>query len=181
MLSRTNTILVATDFSEAAELALQSAMELAQLWHCSLELLHVISEPAIVDMAPGGILPIPADLSQIIAGQKALLEETASRVRQLGILCRSSTATGKPHKEIIDHALKVEAGLIVMGTHEHRGLDVVLSNHVAEKVLHRAPCPMLLVPVLPTSSLESNLDEAEEPVAPAVLGEPADARASRAE
>jgi len=171
MLAGTNTILVPTDFSDAAELALQAALELARLWGSAVEILHVNEEAPFMDMTPSGILPIPLNRAQTIAGQKELLEETADRVRKSGIICRASATRGKPHQEIIDHAHKVGAGLIAMGTHERSGLGRVLSNHVAEKVLQRAPCPVLVVPLVPAEEAQTNVEEIEdqEPILAPVL------------
>ena len=169
MLTGTNTILVPTDFSDAAELALQAALELARIWGSSLEILHVHEDALFMDMTPGGILPVPVDRTQSIAGHKELLEETAGRVRKAGVICHTCTATGKTHSEIIDHAHKVGAGLIAMGTHEHRGLGGVLSKHVAEKVLHRAPCPVLVVPLVPTGEAQANIEDVEESEEPSPI------------
>ena len=168
MLTGTNTILVPTDFSDAAELALQAALELARIWGSALEILHVNEDAVFMDMTPGGVLPVPINRTQALAGQKELLEETASRVRESGVICRTSTSSGKAHTEIVDHAHRVGAGLIAMGTHEHRGLGGVLSKHVAEKVLHRAPCPVLVVPFLPVGEAQAQTDfeSSEDPESP---------------
>ena len=61
--------------------------------------------------------------------------------------------------EIIDHAHRVGAGLIAMGTHEHGGLIGALSKHVAEKVLQRAFCPVLVVPLVPAGEAQTNVEE----------------------
>ncbi len=170
MLIETSTILVPTDFSDAAELALQAALELARVWGSAVEILHVHEDSAFMDMTPGGILSVPVDRTQAIAGQKELLEEAAGRIRQSGVICRTSTTNGKPHAEIIDHAHKVGAGLIAMGTHEHHGLSGVLSKHVAEKVIHRAPCPVLVVPLLPEGEAQTQTDRDEDESARSTLG-----------
>jgi len=161
MLTETTTILVPTDFSDASELALQAAIELARTWGSALEILHVNEEALFMDMTPGGILPVPVNRTHAIAGQKQLLEETTNRVRKSGVRCSASTTNGKPHSEIVDHAQRVGAGLIAIGFHEHHGLGAVLARHVAEKVLQRAPCPVLVVPLLPVGAARAVLDETE--------------------
>lgn len=147
-LSATNTILVPTDFSDAADQALNAAIELARMWNASIELLHVSVDPTFVAMPPGSILPIPVNLTESVAKENEQLAATAARVRRYGIDCSTSTASGRTHVEIIEHAVKVAAGLIAMGTHEHHGISHSLLGTVAEKVLRHAPCPVLVIPLL---------------------------------
>jgi nucleotide-binding universal stress UspA family protein len=49
---------------------------------------------------------------------------------------------------IIDTA-RDDYDVIVMATHGRTGFAKVLMGSVAESVLHKAPCPVLLVPVHP--------------------------------
>jgi nucleotide-binding universal stress UspA family protein len=162
MLAGTNTILVPTDFSDAAELALQAALELARLWGSSIDILHVNEDALFLDVPAGAILPAPTDQAQTVASQAKLLEKTADRIRKSGVVCCTSTTSGKPHSEIIDHAHRVGAGLIAMGAREQSGLSRVLSKHVAEKVLQRAPCPVLVVPYVPAGEAQTNVEELED-------------------
>ena len=50
-----------------------------------------------------------------------------------------------PFTEIIRFAKDKDIDLIVMGTHGHTGLAHVLLGSVAEKVVRKAPCPVLTV------------------------------------
>ena len=54
-------------------------------------------------------------------------------------------AAGLPFMEIIKAAKEQKADMIVMGTHGRTGLEHVLMGSVAEKVVRRAPCPVLTV------------------------------------
>lgn len=148
LLAATRIILVPTDFSDASDLALNAAVELARTWGAAIELLHVSVDPTFVPMPPGSILPIPVDLTDAVATQNHQLEEVAARVRRHSIDCTTSTSSGRTHVEIVDQAIKIDAGLIVMGTHEHHGISSTLLGSVAEKVLRHAPCPVLVIPLL---------------------------------
>ncbi len=148
LVAGTKTILVPTDFSETSEQALKAAMELAEIWRSAIELLHVNVDPTFVDMAPGGIIPVPVDLTEFNERKKELLEAAAGRVRRAGLSCTTATTNGRAHNEIIEYAAKVGAGLIVMGNHEHKGIGGVLLGNVAEKVVRHAPCPVLIIPLL---------------------------------
>ena len=52
---------------------------------------------------------------------------------------------GEPSREIVRLADEQDAGLIVMSTHGHTGLKRVLSGSVTERVVRRAPCPVLVI------------------------------------
>ena len=50
-----------------------------------------------------------------------------------------------PVEEIVDYAKEKNIDLIVMGTHGRGWLAHVLMGSVAEKVVRKAPCPVLTV------------------------------------
>ena len=52
---------------------------------------------------------------------------------------------GAPFAEIVRYAREKDVDLIVMGTHGHTGLAHVLVGSVTEKVVRKAPCPVLTV------------------------------------
>ena len=147
-LSRKDVILVATDFSEAAQLALDAAAELAGLVGASMEILHVGVESPIVITPPDSVIPVPVDLSATIAADTALLQSAVASVRERGVSCTCSTTTGRPEAEIVERASTIGAELIVLGTHEHSGISRLLVGSVAELVLRHAPCPVLVVPAV---------------------------------
>jgi universal stress protein A len=130
-------ILVPTDFSDAAGGALRTAMGMARTFQASIGLFHVT---ATVAMIP--------DLSQRVQEH---LDEEAKRVRAEGITCETGFAEGTPHTEIVRRAQDLGVDLIVMGTHGHGGLTHAVLGSVTERVLHRAHCPVLVVPVRPAS------------------------------
>jgi nucleotide-binding universal stress UspA family protein len=57
-----------------------------------------------------------------------------------------AAVAGEPAATIVDQALSIPADLLVMGTHGRSGFDRLLLGSVTEKVLHKAPCPILTVP-----------------------------------
>ena len=62
--------------------------------------------------------------------------------------------TGDPVTRILAVAQAFECDLIVMGTHGRTGLTHLLMGSVAERVMRRAPCPLLTVKIpLPGISL----------------------------
>ena len=52
---------------------------------------------------------------------------------------------GRPFMEIINYAGKHRADLIVIATHGRGGLTRALLGSTTDKVVHKAPCPVLVV------------------------------------
>lgn len=138
-------IVVATDFSAEATLAVERAAQLAQEWHCPLNLLHVFN-PFTWEHA-GHLLPDillrrdPAAQSEISLTQ--LHNEFAGRVglNEVSI----SLKTGRASAVIAEHAGSVAAGLIVIGIRGEGIVHELALGGTAVKVLRRSPCPVLAV------------------------------------
>jgi nucleotide-binding universal stress UspA family protein len=62
-----------------------------------------------------------------------------------GVACEGVVVQGRPAPSIAQYALESAADLIVMGTHGHGGFERLLLGSVTEKVLRKAPCPVLTV------------------------------------
>jgi nucleotide-binding universal stress UspA family protein len=140
-------ILVPTDFSPSSEPALLFAVELARAVGASLTLLHVYNATPYEipeGMPVSGILNIDG----VIAEFRKLLEATKSRAEQAGA-ARVDTALmqGVAYAEITRLAEQRGYGLIVMGTHGRTGFAHMLLGSIAEKVVRKAPCPVVTVPL----------------------------------
>jgi nucleotide-binding universal stress UspA family protein len=137
-------ILVPTDFSETSEAAYTIAIELAQRFSAEILLLHVHHVPAY--MFPDGVAPLSPDLfDEVERSLAAELERQAGRARAAGCTVKTRSRLGVAHAEILREAEESHIDLVVMGTHGRTGLPHVLLGSVAEKVLRRAPCPVLTV------------------------------------
>jgi len=77
------------------------------------------------------------------------LEETRQRLDgpDLKFPVEICLSRGDASDEIVRQAEELECGLIVMGTHGRTGLGKLLMGNVAESVLPRAHCPVLVVKV----------------------------------
>lgn len=139
-------ILVPTDFSEPARLALAAAVQLAKRFGAAIDVLHVDLDPALVLPPPGDIIAMPIAVESALAGAADQLQRTVEEVRAADVPCTSASESGRTHTAIVEHAARIGAGLIVMGSHGRHGFGHLLLGSVAEKVVEHAPCAVLVVP-----------------------------------
>jgi universal stress protein A len=138
-------ILTAIDFSENAECAFDYALTLARQFNAELTIIHVINEP--VDLRGFYVPHISFEqLEKEIEESAVKMMETFCSAR-LGDFTNYKTAivTGIPYEEITATAEKIDASLIVIGTHGRTGLDRILFGSTAERVVRSASCPVLTV------------------------------------
>ena len=136
-------ILVPTDFSESARHALLYGQSFAKEYGAELLLLHVV-ENLTVGYA-SDLFPVPmAEVFEEISGYaKAELKKLGDEARGKGLNVRELVIQGKPSAEIVRVAQEETADIIVLGTHGKGMLDKALFGSTAERVIRRAPCPVL--------------------------------------
>jgi nucleotide-binding universal stress UspA family protein len=137
-------IVCPTDFSERAAPAERQAVRLAKALATELVLVHVGTEAPL--WREGFYTP---DVRAVFEAQRKWAADTlAARVVALtaeGIATRAVVRVGLPWEEIVRLAAEEHADMIVMGTQGRTGLDRLLLGSVAERVIRRAPCPVLTV------------------------------------
>jgi len=111
-----------------------------------VHLLHVVQDlavfiPDMITVAP----PIMPTLEQLTAAVQTAFERVLKDQRLAGLKVQTAVREGAPFYEIVRFARELDVDLIVMGTHGHRGLAHVLLGSVTEKVVRKAPCPVLTV------------------------------------
>jgi nucleotide-binding universal stress UspA family protein len=138
-------LLVPTDFSDSARQAFRYGLSFAKEYQAELVLLHVV-ENLTVGYA-SDLFPVPmAEVFQEISGYaKAELAKLAEEARQRGVRVSELVVQGKPSAEIIRHAAENDVDIIVLGTHGKGMLDQALFGSTTERVVRRAPCPVLSV------------------------------------
>ncbi len=138
-------ILVPTDFSEFADRAVEHSVGLARTVKAEIVFLHAFVRP-MVPALPAGERALRQYLDESLEAVNEQLESLARR--QEGVSCRAITTEGRPADEIVSVASSEACDLICMSTHGHGGLAHVLLGSVAERVIHRAPCPVLVIRVM---------------------------------
>jgi universal stress protein A len=138
------TILVPTDFSECSEQALAYGRAMAATFGATLHLLHVVQDPYT---QPWAAEAFPAPLGDMLAQwqeqARVRLEGLVPDGERAGVLV--AVQVGGPFQEIVAYAEAQHIDLIVIGTHGRGPLGHMLLGSVAEKVVRRAPCPVLTV------------------------------------
>lgn len=133
-------ILHPTDFSEYSAAAMELAEALARRYGARIWIAHVAPPEEILHGAYFGAPPPPReDLATI--EKKLYAIKPADRTIPVGY----ALLRGDPADEIVRLARRENCDLIVMGTHGRSGLQRVLVGSVAERVLRRAPCPVLTI------------------------------------
>ena len=139
-------ILVPFDFSEPCEVALKSALGLAKNTGAEIELLHVYDAPTQA-FGKGLIVSSEEAVAELEKFVCDKLEARAQRIaKKCGNKVRHSARQGNAHVEIVKYAHKKRVDMIVIGTHGRSGFDYAVLGSVAERVVQRAPCPVLVVP-----------------------------------
>ena len=137
-------ILVPTDFSDCSTEALKYARALAQTFGSTLHVLHVVQDPYTQPWAAEAFAAPIGDLLVEWEAQarKRMLESIPEAER--GHVTVNSVI-GSPFLEILRFAQERSIDLIVIGTHGRGPLGHMLLGSVAERVVRRAPCPVLTV------------------------------------
>jgi len=123
-------ILLATDGSEASQLAAEEALSMST--HCSrLEDIYILS-----------VATKESELEE--AEQMANLICEKAKIQETGAVCTPIATIGRPSEVIVATALDKNVDMILIGGHG-KGLSKLLMGHVTEKVIGRAHCAVLVV------------------------------------
>ena len=153
-------ILVPTDFSETSEAAVKYGVALTRAFNAQLYLLHVVVrhdldviverqravETLLAEMPATKSPPDLDESTQHAAREllgKMLTTQEQQDLRVEYVL--HAAGLGGPYIEIVRCAKERDIDLIVMGTHGRGFVAHMLMGSVAEKVVRKAPCPVLTV------------------------------------
>lgn len=138
-------ILVATDFSETAALALDRALELAASHESEIALVHVM-QADLPPLAAPEMIVVPPNFEEMLREAcVAGLSQAAARVRDAGLRVSTHLEQGRAAKQIAACADAIAADLIMLGTRGNTGFKRLLLGSVAEEVVRIADQPVLTV------------------------------------
>lgn len=136
-------LLLPVDFSEPSLKATEYALTLARKFEATLHLLHVIEDP-VVYLPMYESYPVPTR-QQFETYAQTRLENWIPEKDAEGLKIEFAWRHGRPHVEIVEFAEDSGIDLIVLGTHGRGMAAHLLLGNVAEKVVRKAPCPVLTV------------------------------------
>lgn len=161
-MKRYDTILVATELTEASQQTLEYAFDTARTHGSKLIIVHVIQgslgdrylpdncEKYSETMDAYWLDPYTMSLlsrRQELSGERE--ENRAYLENQVPFDLKEQTevliSIGDPVSEIIATASQVKANILIVGTHQRKGLSRVVQGSVAEKLVRKALCPVLVV------------------------------------
>jgi nucleotide-binding universal stress UspA family protein len=139
-------ILVPTDFSEHSKNALRYAAAFADKFGAEVFLLHVFQDLAIFQPDAVTVAPqAPPPIEQMLAAARTALERSIQEGPCAAVKVHPEVSEGSTFEEIVRFAKEKDIDLIIMGTHGRGWLAHVLLGSVTEKVVRKAPCPVLTV------------------------------------
>lgn len=140
-------ILFPTDFSELSLHALTYARQLAATFEAQIHCLHVVDEGYLYWSAMGPeSAPIGPAVEDLMSYAETHLERFADEhLVGLKFVPVTKVVRGRPYAEIVQYALENTIDLVVVATHGRGGIAHALMGSTAEKVVRKAPCPVLTV------------------------------------
>lgn len=141
-------ILLATDFSPASEHALRLAIHWARRLEADIEVLH-----AIQGRAEEPRYPRPRDSVSRSGDQRVnaleSLRSILSRTAAAGVRAVADLTYGAPSIEIVKHAARSYADLVVLGLRAHSEASPARYGSVTERVIRHVKCSVLVAPETP--------------------------------
>lgn len=139
-------ILYPTDFSESSLAALPYALSFARDFKARLILMHVVNEQIFSEGLSLPRLSAPEALGQELAAEAdRQLRMLIPAGERAGLDVEHVILRGMPFLEVIRYAKANDVDLIVIGTHGRSGMEHIIFGSTAEKVVRKAPCPVLSV------------------------------------
>jgi nucleotide-binding universal stress UspA family protein len=154
-------ILVPTNGGEPSKAAVKYGVAFARQFHAKLYLVHVLdakqldtaieTERVLETLAPDSPAPGAGEPDLAAVARNAAREDLGKRLTaqeerdtEAEYLLRSARAGG-PGDAIVACAEELDVELVVMGKHRIGFVEHLVAGSVAEKVIRRAPCPVLIV------------------------------------
>ena len=139
--------LCAIDLSDASVRTLAYAAAVARWYKARLTVLHVVPTFDSMQVRSGSlgdsvhfVHPMPRE--QVLDELRKALGAAKVATTEVTL----ATEAGEDVATIVDQVLSMPADLLVLGTHGRSGFNRLLLGSITEKILHKAPCPILTVP-----------------------------------
>jgi len=148
-------IVVALDGSAAAEMILPHVTALATSFRSTVTLVWATESPEMIlaETLPAAMSDaepvLPVDPTPLVTQEHrdaaSYLAGVARRLTEHGIAVGYEDSEGPPAEVILATAERLKADLIAMTTHGRGGLERAILGSIADEVVRKTSCPMLLV------------------------------------
>ena len=141
-------ILVAVDFSDESQVAVEQGLAIARQQGAELTLLYV----GVAADQPVGIPTDAHDatteymriVEEFVAGERRQLDEHVARISGQGVKVSSAMLDGVPARRIPVAATDLSADLVITGTHGRTGIKRVFLGSVAERIVRHCTTDVLV-------------------------------------
>lgn len=140
-------ILVPIDLSEVTNAVIKQARCFAQSQASRLWLLHVT--PPAPDSVPFNVDRdiLRREAAKRLRDQRLQLRQLAQQLREERTQVSTRFVRGTVNTIILAEARRIQADLIIIGSHSHGNIYHAIFGGVGQKVMRSAPCPVMLVPL----------------------------------
>lgn len=138
-------IIVPIDFQRHTDDIAEFAINIAKSLDAKPTFVHVVEHFAKAvgygDAYPTSFIEIDAELYGYAQKKMAaLLEQNKNACPG----CTGAVLRGDAADSIVDYIKEQQADMVIIGTHGSQGIEKILLGSVAERVLKRASCPILI-------------------------------------
>jgi nucleotide-binding universal stress UspA family protein len=134
-------IVVGTDGSDRAGVAVRAALELAGFTGATVHAVHAIHTPVVVEDAHS----VQVMMNEMRDHSNAIQEKLLEDAKRGGVTLEFHSTLGEPANALVELAEKVNADLVVVGNRGMSGMKRFVLGSVPNKVSHHCPCSVLIV------------------------------------
>ncbi len=139
-------ILAPIDFTDITDKVIKISSQLASALGAQLHLLHVAApNPDFIGYETGP-QTVRDGVAHYLKKEHGQLEMLENQLKKEGIAVQAHMVQGATADKILEEARRLNADLIIMGSHGHSTFHHILVGSVAEGVLRTSTCPVLIVP-----------------------------------
>jgi nucleotide-binding universal stress UspA family protein len=136
-----NTIVIANDGSDYAFRAVDLALTLAKESSADLHMISVEEIPYL----PGTIEEVREETGAARRRFHSVVNRARSMAEERQVSLKTRVVAGHPVRDIIDLARNLKADLLVVGAKGHSAFYERMIGSRADRLVHLAPCPVLVV------------------------------------
>ena len=138
-------IVVGTDGSPRAAVAVDEALELARLTGATVHAVHAIHTPAVLDDPQA----VQAMMDGMRDHSDAIQAELLEHAKRMNVTVEFHGSLGDPANALVELAERVNADLVVVGNRGMGSIKRFVLGSVPNKVSHHCPCSVLIVDTEP--------------------------------